>query len=268
MAEMHRAVGKAAGARELDVVGAQHLEHLGAHQAHDQRELVEAERDRRHHQRLQPRRAQQPGGPPPQIHHLAAAEGGQHLELDREHVDQQDADQEGGQRHAHQRQPHDRVAQPAVAAQRGIHAERDPERERAEARDQRQLQRGRQALGDHIRHRPRHAVGNAELALRRVGHEAQELQRHRIVQAKRFAQRLALGHRRFLPDHVVHRVADVAEQAERDQRHRQHDEDGLQQAAQDEGGHEGARSRKRGVRCGLCAAGRPRTTVTSCTSTA
>ena len=33
------AVGQAAGARELDVVGAQHLQHLGAHQAQDQRQL-------------------------------------------------------------------------------------------------------------------------------------------------------------------------------------------------------------------------------------
>src|SRR6266851_546197 len=35
MAEIDGAVGEAAGARELDVVGAQDLEHLGAHQAHD-----------------------------------------------------------------------------------------------------------------------------------------------------------------------------------------------------------------------------------------
>ena len=35
VAEVDGAVGQAAGARELDVVGAQHLEHLGAHQPHD-----------------------------------------------------------------------------------------------------------------------------------------------------------------------------------------------------------------------------------------
>jgi hypothetical protein len=39
MAEVDHAVGQAAGAGELDVVGAQHLEHLGAHQAQDQRQL-------------------------------------------------------------------------------------------------------------------------------------------------------------------------------------------------------------------------------------
>ena len=46
------AVGQAAGAGELDVVGAQHLQHLRAHQAHDQRHLEQAERDRRQDQRL------------------------------------------------------------------------------------------------------------------------------------------------------------------------------------------------------------------------
>ena len=34
--------GQAAGPRELDVVGAQHLQHLGAHQPHDQRHLEHA----------------------------------------------------------------------------------------------------------------------------------------------------------------------------------------------------------------------------------
>jgi hypothetical protein len=45
MAEIDGPVGEAAGTGELDVVGAHHLEHLGAHQAHDQGELEQAERD-------------------------------------------------------------------------------------------------------------------------------------------------------------------------------------------------------------------------------
>ena len=53
VAEVDRAVGKAAGARELDVVGAQHLEHLRAHQAHDQRQLEQRQRDRGQDQRLE-----------------------------------------------------------------------------------------------------------------------------------------------------------------------------------------------------------------------
>ena len=41
VAEMHRAIGKAPRAGELDVVGAQHLEHLGAHEPHHERDLEE-----------------------------------------------------------------------------------------------------------------------------------------------------------------------------------------------------------------------------------
>ena len=56
-------VGEAARAGELDVVGAQHLQHLGPHEAHDQRHLEQAERDRGQDQRLQAR-----GGEKPVVH--------------------------------------------------------------------------------------------------------------------------------------------------------------------------------------------------------
>ena len=45
VAEVHRAVGQAAGARELDVIGAQHFQHFGADQPHHQRHHEERERD-------------------------------------------------------------------------------------------------------------------------------------------------------------------------------------------------------------------------------
>src|SRR5216684_1256525 len=77
MAEIDGAVGEAAGARELDVVGAQDLEHLGAHQAHDQGQLHEAEGDRRHDQRPQPVDGEKSRRPPAERHRLAAAEGRQ-----------------------------------------------------------------------------------------------------------------------------------------------------------------------------------------------
>jgi hypothetical protein len=46
MAKVDRAVGDAARPRELDVIGAQHLEHLGSHEAHEQRQLEQRERER------------------------------------------------------------------------------------------------------------------------------------------------------------------------------------------------------------------------------
>jgi hypothetical protein len=99
--------GQAAGARELDVVGAQHLQHLGAHQPHDQRELEHRQRDRGQHDVVPAVAREQAAAPPADLHRLAAAEAGEPAERDGEHQDQQDADQEGGQRHAQQRQRHE-----------------------------------------------------------------------------------------------------------------------------------------------------------------
>ena len=48
--------------------------------------------------------------------------------------------------------------------------------------------------------------------------------------------RAVLG-RRVLAEHEQHRVADEAEQRKGDQPDREHDEDGLGQAAKDEGEH-------------------------------
>jgi hypothetical protein len=53
MSEVDRPIRQAAGARELDVVGAQHLEHLRAHEAHDEGHLDERQRDRRQDQRFE-----------------------------------------------------------------------------------------------------------------------------------------------------------------------------------------------------------------------
>ena len=112
MPEVDRAVGQSAGAREADVVGAQHLEHLGAHQALDQRHLKEAQRDRGQDQRFQPGGRQQARAPPADQHGVAAAEGRQPAELYREDQDQQDADQEGRQRHADERYREEHVRKP------------------------------------------------------------------------------------------------------------------------------------------------------------
>src|SRR5689334_23422681 len=48
--------------------------HFGAHQAHDQGELEEAEREHRHDQRLAPGFGQQAGGPPAEPRDLARSE--------------------------------------------------------------------------------------------------------------------------------------------------------------------------------------------------
>ena len=82
VAEMDGAFGKPAGAREADVVGAQHFQHLGAHQPHDQRHLEERQRDRGHDEGLQAGNREQPGRPPgADAHHIAAAERRQPAEV-------------------------------------------------------------------------------------------------------------------------------------------------------------------------------------------
>ena len=155
---------------------------------------------------------------------------GSHSRADREDVDEQDADDEGRQRHPDQRDGEHETAEPAVAPQAGIDAERDSRRERNDRRDEDQLQRRRHALQDQVGDLALELVGNAELALRRVADEAQELHDHRIVQAEPLAQFLAVFQRRFLPDHVVDRVADVIEDHEGQQGDHQQNADGLEHA--------------------------------------
>ena len=71
----------------------------------------------------------------------------------------------------------------------------------------------------------------------RRGDEGGELHREGLVEAEVGAQLRALLGRGVLPQQVGHRVADILEQHEGDEGHREHDHDGLEQAAQDEGQH-------------------------------
>ena len=71
---MDGALGQSACARELDVVGAQHLEHLGAHQPLDQRHLEESQRDGGQDERFQTGYREQSRAPDAEIHRVAASE--------------------------------------------------------------------------------------------------------------------------------------------------------------------------------------------------
>ena len=82
------------------------------------------------------------------------------------------------------------------------------------------------------------AQAEAELALHRVAEEVRELHEERLVEAEVGAQLRAIcSGVASCPSMNDHRVADVLEQHEGDERHREHDEHGLDQAAQDEGEH-------------------------------
>jgi hypothetical protein len=95
--EVDGAVRQPARPCELDVVRAQHLEHLGAHQPHDQRQLEHGQGDGGEDQVLPAVDGEKARGPRPEGDHLAATETGQPLQRDGEDQDEQDADQEGGQ---------------------------------------------------------------------------------------------------------------------------------------------------------------------------
>ena len=101
-----------------------------------------------------------------------------------------------------------------------------------------QFERRGQPLGDQRRDLAPLAQAEAELALARIADEARELDRERLVEAEIGAQLRPLLRRGVLAEDVGDRIADVLEQHERDERHREHDEDGLDKAAKDEGKHQ------------------------------
>ena len=203
VAEMDRAVGEPAGARELDVVGAQHLEHFRAHEPHDQRHLEQRQRDRRQDQRLQPALGQEAGRPPAERHRVAAAERRQPAQLHGEDEDQQDADQERRQADADQRRRQQDLREPAVASQRRVDAERECRRAARAAprpidsssvagrRSLSSVDTGRALAQRAARSRlARRCRRSGELHVRTAG-------RGRV----RLRSRVALLHRRVLPHH-------------------------------------------------------------------
>jgi hypothetical protein len=136
-----------AGASELDEVGAQHFQHLGADQPHDQRHLEETEGQAGQNQRLDAAQGEEARGPAAaDVHHIAAAERRQPTEPHRKYQNEDDADQERRQRHTHERRREQHLARHAASMKRSPDAERHAECDGDQHRTNAQLQRGRQAL--------------------------------------------------------------------------------------------------------------------------
>ena len=222
MAEVDRTVGQSTSTGEFDVIGPQHLKHLGPHEAHDQSHLIQAQRNRRQDQRCAARWRQQTRRPTTDTDNITTPEAGQPLQFDRKDPDQQHTDQEGRQGNPDQRDRHDRVGQPAIAPECSIDAKTHPKGKGQYARDQGQFQRGRQTRQDQLHHRLLQTIGNTEIALCGARDESGELRQERVVQTQLVPQRLAVGDCRFLPDHRVDRITHETEQGEGDQRHNQH----------------------------------------------
>jgi hypothetical protein len=194
------------------------------------RHLEQAERDGREDQRLQAGEREQAGAPDAEIDDLAAPERGQDVEPDRKDVDEQDADQEGRHGYAHQRYRQEEFRQPAVAVDAGVDAHGNAERDGEQGRGQRQLDGGRQALGDEAHDRLLHLIGDAEIEACGVADKAGKLNQDGVVQTELAADGFAVLDGGILADHLVDGIADVAEQGERDQGDNEQDHQGLEQA--------------------------------------
>ncbi len=240
MAEIDRAALQASCAGELDVIGAQHLEHLRTHQAHDERELKERQGRRRHDDVRPALQREQAGLPAAEIDHPAAPEGGQPAEPYAEDQNHENSDDEGGQRDAHQGNGQEHAAQPRVAPKPRVDAHGHADDERDDRRDRDELDGGRQALGEQLVDGLADAVGEPELALQRVARVADELNGDRIVESEPLSQLLALLGGAFRPEHVVDRIADELEQGEADDADDHHDDDRLEESLDDECEHSGS----------------------------
>ena len=113
---------QAAGARELDVVGAQHLQHLSPNQPHDQGELKDRQCHRWKHNVVPALGREQATRPKAHLHHLPTAKTGEPTQHHGKNQDQQNTDQKGRQRHAQQRDRHDELTGPSASAQGGVDA--------------------------------------------------------------------------------------------------------------------------------------------------
>src|SRR5574343_1319302 len=238
MAEMDGAVGQAAGAGKLDVVGAQHLQHLGTYQPHDQRDLEDGQRDGRQHDVVPALERQQAAGPPVDVHHLTTPEAGEPAQSHGEQQDQQDADQEGGQRDPQQGQGHEHLADEGAAAQGGIDTHRDADQQSQSGGDECQFQRGGKAFGDQARDLGALAQAQAKLALHGVDQKMPELNHKGLVKAQIGTQLVDLFLGGVLPEQEHHRITHVLEQQECDERDRHHDDRRLDQALKDESQHQ------------------------------
>ena len=242
--EMYGAVGQTARARELDVIGAQHLEHLRAHEPHQQRELEKAQCHRWQDDGLETL----PGreiAVPSDIDRRAASERREPVEPHRKRQDQNDPDEERRQRNTDERGREQDAREHALSVQPGIYPERHADREGEHCSDEHEFEGRGQTYCDRLLDRNRQPVRLAEVAPDRVADEAHELDRKRIVQPECLRHPLAILDRRVDAHHVVDRIADEIEQRERDECDREHDKDGLEEAADDEGEHERASSAPR-----------------------
>jgi hypothetical protein len=79
--------------RKLDVVGAQHFQHFGAHQSHDERELKNGECEGRQNDVMPTFGREQARAPPTYFDHITAAKTGEPTQQHSKKQNKQNANQ-------------------------------------------------------------------------------------------------------------------------------------------------------------------------------
>lgn len=151
MAEVDAALCQATGSRETAVIGAQHLQHLGTHQPHDQRQLKGGQRECGQDQVQQAVTREQAGRPAAEHGHLAASEAGQPFQLYGEDPDQHDTDDEIGQADTEQGRRHQDLSDRPASPQGRVDTQWNAQAQGQSGRDKGEFQRRRKAFGDQCR---------------------------------------------------------------------------------------------------------------------
>lgn len=110
------------------------------------------------------------------------------------------------------------VREPAILADGGVHAQHNAHQQCQHRSRQRQLQRGGQALGNHLGHRALEAVGNAQIPMQHLAHIGQVLQRNGLVKPQLFDQGFTLLQRGILAQQTDGGIANVAKHHEGNER--------------------------------------------------
>ena len=224
---------EALGAGGADIILLQHLEHGGAGNARDQRDVDAAERDGRQDQVLQPW--------PEAFGERRVALHRKPFEFEREHIGEDVSDHKDRKREAEHGECHDGAVDPASRLPGRDHAERHRDHDGQDEGERHQRQRRLDPLRDQGRDRQVGEDRGAEIAVQDAPEPAPELDQERPVEAEALANALNVGGARLVAgDHrrrIARRDVEQAEHEQRDDRHHRH---GRQNAPEDIREHVGS----------------------------
>ena len=212
------AAADALGLGRADVVLAEHLQHRGAGDAGDQRDIHPAQRDRRQHQVVEPR-SETAGDWRVALHR-------EPFELQREHIRQHVAHDEHGDREPEHGENHDDPVDPGAVVPGRQHAHWDRYADGQDQCQNHQRDRRLQPLPNHAGDRQVGEDRHAEVTAHHVPGPFAEADQERAVEAQPGADTFHVRRRRLVAGDDGGRVSRCEiQQAEHEQRHDRHDRD-------------------------------------------